>query len=97
MRRREFTLLKLASVVAILAVLVAVPVPSLGRYVARVQLLLIAKALASDLRQMHAEAEVDSAFHTIAFGTNEKRYYFREGTRSWMPVTQPGQVQFCTC
>lgn len=83
MRRKGFTLPEQVLVVAIVMILVAVAVPSLDRYVARVRLQLAGMTMEQDLRQMQAEAVTENSYHTIVFFTDENGYYFREGTKSW--------------
>jgi Tfp pilus assembly protein FimT len=84
--RRGTSVLELVVVVAIIAVLTLCGIPAYARRVARLQLQLAGTTLVRDLREMQAEAVVDGTFHTIVFVTNENRYYFREGTRSWAPA-----------
>jgi len=45
--------------------------------------------LVQDVRDMRANAVCEDCFYTIVFLTNENRYYFREGTKSYAP---PGAV-----
>lgn len=89
-RRKGFTLQELVIVVAIMVILVAIAVPRLDRYVARVRLQFAGMTLVQDLRDMQMNAEVDESFYTIVFVTNENRYYFRKGTKSSAP---PGTIR----
>ncbi|MCX6096925.1 MAG: prepilin-type N-terminal cleavage/methylation domain-containing protein [Caldiserica bacterium] len=90
MRRKGFTLLELVVAMAIVMILLTIAVPRLDRYVARVRLRFAGMTLVQDLRNMQMNAEVDESFYTIVFVTNENRYYFRQGTKSYAP---PGTVR----
>ena len=90
MRRKGFTLLELVVTMAIVMILVTIAVPRLDRYVARVQLRFAGTTLVQDLRDMQANAVCEDSFYTMVFVTNENRYYFRQGTKSYAP---PGTVR----
>jgi type II secretory pathway pseudopilin PulG len=85
-RRKGFTVLELVVTIAIIMMLVTVAMPSLERYVARVQLRLAGTTLVQDLRDMQANAVGEDSFYTMVFVTDENRYYFRQGTESYAPV-----------
>ena len=89
-RRKGFTLLELVVTMAIVMILVTIAVPPLDRYVARVRLRFAGMTLVQDLRDMQANAMCEDSFYTIVFVTNENRYYFRQGTKSYAP---PGAVR----
>jgi len=95
-RRREagrhagLALLELVVVMAMMMVLVTIAVPRLDRYVARVRLRFTGMTLVQDLRDMQAYAVCEDCFYTMVFVTNENRYYFRQGTKSYAP---PGAVR----
>lgn len=90
MRRKGFTLVELMVVVAIILILAAAVIPVANRYVARVRLRFAGMTLVQDLRNMQANAVCEDCFYTIVFVTNENRYYFRQGTKSYAP---PGAVR----
>ena len=90
MRRKGFTLVELMVVVAIILILAAVVIPVASRYVARVRLKFAGMTLVQDLRDMQANAVCEDSFYTMVFVTNENRYYFRQGTKSYAP---PGTVR----
>lgn len=90
MRRKGFTLLELVVAMVIVVILLTIAVPLLDRYVARVRLRFAGMTLVQDLRDMQMDAEADESFYTIVFITNENRYYFRQGTKSYAP---PGTVR----
>src|SRR5450830_1591236 len=89
-RRKGFTLLELTVAMAIVMILVTIALPSLDRYVARVRLRFAGTMLVQDLRDMQANAVCEDCFYTMVFVTNENRYYFRQGTKSYVP---PGAVR----
>jgi prepilin-type N-terminal cleavage/methylation domain-containing protein len=89
-RRKGFTLLELVVAMAIVVILATIAVPRLDRYVARVRLRFAGMTLVQDLRNMQMNAEADESFYTIVFVTNENRYYFRQGTKSYAP---PGTIR----
>jgi prepilin-type N-terminal cleavage/methylation domain-containing protein len=84
-RRKGLTLVELLVVVAIIVVLAGIAVPRFDRYVARVRLRFAGMALVRDFRDMQASAVVEDTFYTIVFVTNQNRYYFRQGTKSYAP------------
>lgn len=86
MRRKGFTLLELVLVVVIVMILASIAMASYGRNLGRFRLRFVGMTLVAGLRQMQAEAITEGAYHTIVFVTDENRYYFREGTKSWAPV-----------
>jgi prepilin-type N-terminal cleavage/methylation domain-containing protein len=89
-RRKGFTLVELVVAIAIVMILMTVAVPRLDRYVARVRLRFAGMALVQDLRNMQVNAVCEDSFYTVVFVTNENRYYFRQGTKSYAP---PGAVR----
>ena len=89
-RRKGFTLLELVVAMAIVMILVTIAVQPLDRYVARVRLRFAGMTLVQDLRDMQANAVCEDCFYTMVFVTNENRYYFRQGTKSYAP---PGAVR----
>jgi prepilin-type N-terminal cleavage/methylation domain-containing protein len=88
-RRKGFTLLELVVAMAIVMILVTIAVPPLDRYVARVRLRFAGTTLVQDLHDMQANAVCEDCFYTMVFVTDENRYYFRQGTKSYAP---PGVV-----
>ena len=86
MRRKGFTLLELVVAMAIVMILVTIAVVPLDRYVARVRLRFAGMTLVQDLRDMQANAVCEDSFYTMVFVTNENRYYFRQGTKSYAPA-----------
>ena len=86
MRRKGFTLLELVVAMAIVMILVSIAMAGYGRNLGRLRLRFVGMTLVADLRQMQAEAITEGAYHTIVFVTDENRYYFREGTKSWAPT-----------
>jgi len=89
-RKKGFTLLELVVAMAIVVILLTIAIPRLDRYVARVRLQFAGMTLVQDLRNMQMDAEADESFYTVVFVTNENRYYFRQGTKSYAP---PGAIR----
>jgi len=89
-RKKGFTLLELVVAMAIVVILLTIAMPRLDRYVARVRLQFVGMTLVQDLRNMQMDAEADESFYTVVFVTNENRYYFRQGTKSYAP---PGAIR----
>ena len=90
MRRKGFTLLELVVAMVIVMILLTIAAPRLDRYVARVRLRFAGMTLVQDFRDMQVNAVCEDCFYTIVFVTNENRYYFRQGTKSYAP---PGTVR----
>jgi len=88
-RRKGFTLLELVVTMAIILILMTAAMPLGERYVSRVRLRFAGMTLVQDLRDMQANAVCEDSFYTMVFVTNENRYYFRQGTKSYAP---PGTV-----
>jgi len=84
--RHGFTLIELMVAIAIIIILTAFVIPNFGHGIARIRLRFAGMTLVQDLRQMQAEAVTESSYRTIVFVTDENRYYFREGTKSWAPT-----------
>src|SRR5450756_1804592 len=75
---------------AIVMILIAIAMPSLERYVARVQLRFAGMTLVQDVRDMQADAVCEDCWYTIVFVSNESRDDFRQGTKTYAP---PGAVR----
>ena len=86
MYRRGSSLLELIVVVAIVAILAAVAIPSFSRMLAHLQLRIAGTSLVQDLRDLQVHAIGEDCYYTIVFVTNAKRYYYREGTKSFAPA-----------
>jgi len=84
--RRGSSLLELIVVVAIVAILAAVAIPSFSRMLAHLQLRIAGTSLVQDLRDLQVHAIGEDCYYTIVFVTNAKRYYYREGTKSFAPA-----------
>ena len=85
MRRKGSSLLELVVVVAIVAILAAVAVPSFSRWLAHARLQVAGTMLAQDFRDLQVHAVGEDCYYTIVFVTDENRYYYRPGTVSWTP------------
>jgi prepilin-type N-terminal cleavage/methylation domain-containing protein len=89
-RRKGFTLLELVVTMTIIVILMTAGMSVGERYVSRVRLRFAGMILVQDLPDMQANAVSEDCFYTYVFVTNENRYYFRQGTKSYAP---PGAVR----
>lgn len=86
MRRKGFTPLELVVVVAIIAMLASIAIPSFSRMLAHMQLRIAGTMVAQDFRDLQVHAVGEDCYYTIVFVTNANRYYYREGTKSSAPA-----------